>query len=95
MSSRFCVRAVAAATGAVAVGLVAAGTSNAFNYVSDANGTFWGIQDVASPRVDTGSIRATQIGAGQRPAVQHHDQRLRRHQGVGARARRRRASTAS
>src|SRR5687768_9178108 len=67
MSSRFCVRAVAAAAGAVAVGLVAAGTSNAFNYVSDANGTFWGIQDVASPRVDTGSIRATQTGAGQNP----------------------------
>ena len=66
--SRFIVRAVAAATGALAVGLVATGTSNAFNYVSDANGTFWGIQDVASPRVDTGSIRATQVGAGQSPA---------------------------
>src|SRR5687768_6819946 len=36
----------------------------AFNYVVDANGTYWGIQDAASPRVDTGSIRATQIGPG-------------------------------
>ena len=34
----------------------------AFNYVSDANGTWWGIQDAAPPRVDTGSIRATQTG---------------------------------
>ena len=30
----------------------------------DANGTYWGIQDAASPRVDTGSIRATQIAPG-------------------------------
>ncbi len=37
----------------------------AFNYVTDANGTWWGIQDAAPPRVDTGSIRATQVGAGQ------------------------------
>src|SRR5688572_26174168 len=66
--SRCIVRAVAAATATLAVGLVASGTSNAFNYVSDANGTYWGIQDVAPPRVDTGSIRATQIGAGQNPA---------------------------
>ena len=36
----------------------------AFNYVVDANGTYWGIQDAASPRVDTGSIRATQVGPG-------------------------------
>lgn len=36
----------------------------AFNYVVDANGTYWGIQDAASPRVDTGSIRATQIAPG-------------------------------
>src|SRR4029453_12803104 len=63
--SRFIVQAVALATGMV---LVAAGQSSAFNYVSDANGTFWGFQDVAPPRVDTGSIRATQIGAGQSPA---------------------------
>jgi amidase len=36
----------------------------AFNYVIDANGTYWGIQDDASPRVDTGSIRATQVAPG-------------------------------
>ena len=36
----------------------------AFNYVTDANGTWWGIQDAASPNVDTGSIRATQTGPG-------------------------------
>ena len=36
----------------------------AFNYVADANGTYWGIQDAASPGVDTGSIRATQIAPG-------------------------------
>jgi amidase len=40
------------------------GRAGAFDYVTDANGTWWGIQDAASPRVDTGSIRATQIGAG-------------------------------
>src|SRR5262245_8932913 len=38
--------------------------AGAFNYVADANGTFWGIQDAAPPRVDTGSIRATQTGPG-------------------------------
>jgi amidase len=36
----------------------------AFNYIIDANGTYWGIQDAAPPRVDTGSIRATQIAPG-------------------------------
>ena len=41
------------------------GSVSAFNYVTDANGTWWGIQDAASPGVDTGSIRATQIAAGQ------------------------------
>lgn len=40
-----------------------------FNYVIDANGTYWGIQDAASPRVDTGSIRATQIAPGGRDAA--------------------------
>jgi amidase len=40
----------------------------AFNYVTDAQGTWWGIQDAASPGVDTGSIRATQIAAGQEGA---------------------------
>jgi len=50
----------------LALGLT--GTPSAFNYVADANGTYWGIQDAAPPRVDTGSIRATQIGPGQAPA---------------------------
>src|SRR5262245_33276825 len=36
----------------------------AFSYVTDANGTWWGIQDSAPPTVDTGSIRATQTGPG-------------------------------
>jgi amidase len=39
-------------------------TPLAFNYVIDANGTYWGIQDDNSPRVDTGSIRATQVAPG-------------------------------
>ncbi|MFN8060411.1 MAG: amidase family protein [Vicinamibacterales bacterium] len=39
-------------------------TPGAFNYVIDANGTYWGIQDDDSPRVDTGSIRATQVAPG-------------------------------
>jgi amidase len=46
------------------LGLAAAGPAGAFNYVTDANGTWWGIQDAAPPRVDTGSIRATQTGPG-------------------------------
>jgi amidase len=41
-----------------------ASPASAFNYVVDANGTYWGIQDVDPPRVDTGSVRATQIGPG-------------------------------
>jgi amidase len=63
--SRFLVRTVALATAMV---LVAAGRSTAFNYVADSAGTYWGIQDVAPPRVDTGSIRATQVAAGQNGA---------------------------
>ena len=47
------------------VGLTLAGSACAFNYVADANGTWWGIQDDALPHVDTGSIRATQVGPGQ------------------------------
>ena len=39
-------------------------TPRAFNYVIDVNGTYWGIQDADSPRVDTGSIRATQVAPG-------------------------------
>src|SRR5688572_27142987 len=50
------------------LGLVCVVPTSAFNYVVDANGTWWGIQDAAPPRVDTGSIRATQIGPGQAPA---------------------------
>src|SRR3954454_7354733 len=61
-------RISAAAASIVLAGLVAATPGEAFNYVSDSNGTWWGIQDVAPPRVDTGSIRATQVGAGQNPA---------------------------
>lgn len=48
--------------------LAVCGPASAFNYVADASGTYWGIQDAAAPRVDTGSIRATQVGAGQSPA---------------------------
>src|SRR5215831_8520086 len=47
------------------LGLLLAGSAAAFNYVADATGTYWGIQDDAPPRVDTGSIRATQAGPGQ------------------------------
>ena len=46
------------------LGLTYSGSVSAFNYVADANGTWWGIQDAAPPRVDTGSIRATQTGPG-------------------------------
>src|SRR5256712_13963787 len=49
------------------LGLLLARSATAFNYVADANGTWWGIQDAAPPRVDTGSIRATQVGPGQAP----------------------------
>ncbi len=41
--------------------------AGAHTYVSDANGTWWGIQDAAPPRVDTGSIRGTQTGPGLAP----------------------------
>jgi amidase len=47
-----------------AVGLYSETTPLAFNYVIDINGTYWGIQDDNSPRVDTGSIRATQVAPG-------------------------------
>jgi amidase len=47
--------------------LLLLGRAGAFNYVADVNGTWWGIQDAASPRVDTGSIRATQTGPGVAP----------------------------
>ncbi|HMF99073.1 MAG TPA: amidase [Vicinamibacterales bacterium] len=51
-------------TALLLVGVMCAVPAGAFNYVIDGNGTFWGIQDAASPRVDTGSIRATQTGPG-------------------------------
>jgi hypothetical protein len=44
----------------------------AFNYIADAGGTYWGIQDADLPRVDTGSIRATQLVGAER-CVQHLD----------------------
>src|SRR5215468_1793732 len=50
------------------LGFILVRSATAFNYVADANGTYWGIQDAAPPRVDTGSIRATQVGPGQAPA---------------------------
>jgi amidase len=50
------------------LGALNVGRAGAFNYVADANGTWWGIQDAAPPRVDTGSLRASQIGPGQAPA---------------------------
>ena len=56
------------AIGGSLLGLTLSGSALAFNYVADANSTYWGIQDVAPPRVDTGSIRATQVGPGQNPA---------------------------
>jgi amidase len=46
------------------LGLTSSVPAGAFTYVTDANGTWWGIQDAAPPRVDTGSIRATQTGPG-------------------------------
>jgi len=49
----------------VLIGLTLAVPARAFNYVEDANGTYWGIQDNALPVVDTGSIRATQVTPGQ------------------------------
>src|SRR5262249_31920833 len=47
------------------LGLLFATSATAFNYVVDAGGTYCGIQDDAPPRVDPGSLRATQAGPGQ------------------------------
>ena len=80
MNRRFGIFLVAVAL----LGLALTRSVTAFNYVTDANGTWWGIQDAAPPRVDTGSIRATQIAPGQSAGVQHVDQRLRRHPGPRA-----------
>ncbi len=46
------------------VALMSSQSAVAHHYVTDASGTWWGIQDSASPNVDTGSIRATQTGPG-------------------------------
>lgn len=45
--------------------VVTPGSARAFTYVDNTGGTSWGIQDAAPPGVDTGSIRATQLGEGQ------------------------------
>ncbi|MGE0815017.1 MAG: amidase family protein [Vicinamibacterales bacterium] len=58
------VRSVSILALLVAVGLASQPTPRAFSYVVDSNGTYWGIQDDDSPRVDTGSIRATQLAPG-------------------------------
>jgi amidase len=52
-------KGVLALFGATAIALGAAGAAQAYNYVASANGEYWGVQDSAAPRVDTGSIRDT------------------------------------
>jgi len=54
---RVCIFFLAAAL----VALALTRSVSAFHDVLDASGTYWGIQDAAPPRVDTGSIRATQV----------------------------------
>lgn len=53
--------------GAVALSAAAAGiaapSASALNYVTNANGDSWGVQDAAIPGVDTGSIRNTAANA--------------------------------
>ena len=61
---RICTRAALLLGFIAALGFFRERTLLAFNYVIDSNGTYWGIQDDNSPRVDTGSIRATQIAPG-------------------------------
>lgn len=52
------------AVAAVAAGALAlAAPASAFNYVPAANGDRWGVNDVAAPVLDTGSIRSTDSGA--------------------------------
>src|SRR5262245_65157737 len=68
VAPRTCTRIVVLSTAIALLGLLVARSATGFNYVADASGTYWGIQDDAPPRVDTGSIRATQVGAGQNPA---------------------------
>jgi amidase len=62
--SRLCIRTAVFLLAVSLLPLALTGPVSAFNYVMDANGTWWGIQDAAPPRVDTGSIRATQIAPG-------------------------------
>jgi amidase len=64
LPSRRSRRALCAATVALAATAALAGPADSFNYVLDSSGTYWGIQDAAAPRVDTGSIRATQVAPG-------------------------------
>src|SRR5688572_14977709 len=61
---RICTRTVMLLGLIAVLGFLRERTLYAFNYVIDSNGTYWGIQDDNSPRVDTGSIRATQIAPG-------------------------------
>lgn len=68
MTSRIRVRIAFFLVAVTLFGLAFGRSATAFNYVAAANGTYWGIQDAASPRVDTGSIRGTQVGPGQAPA---------------------------
>ena len=91
--SRFIVRAVALATGTAASSAQARAARSTTS--SDANGTYWGIQDAAPPRVDTGSIRATQVGAGTEPAPSAPRSTASAASRSACRRRRRRASTAS
>src|SRR5262245_34615386 len=65
MAARTCTRILVLSMAIALLGLLVARSATAFNYVADLSGTYWGIQDDAPPRVDTGSIRATQVAPGQ------------------------------
>src|SRR5215813_10638196 len=65
VAARTCMRIIVLSTAIALLGLLVARSATAFNYVADLSGTYWGIQDDAPPRVDTGSIRATQVAPGQ------------------------------
>lgn len=57
-------RGAALALGAtLAAGLASASPAHALNFVTNANGDAWGVQDAAIPAVDTGSIRNTSTGS--------------------------------
>jgi amidase len=64
MAARTCTR-IDLSMAITLLGLLVARSATAFNYIADLSGTYWGIQDDAPPRVDTGSIRATQVAPGQ------------------------------